>query len=393
MEKLGNPHEKYKTIHVAGTNGKGSVSHLLSAVLQSAGYKTGLYTSPHLTDFGERIRVDGKKINHRFVIDFVDKNKHCFETIQPSFFEATMAMAFDYFASEMVDIAIIEVGLGGRLDSTNIIQPVLSVITNIGFDHTDFLGDELTKIASEKAGIIKQNTPVIVSETHSETQTVFIEKAKSTNAKIRFADQIHRATLVSRENDVMHIIVDKERSFQIGLLGDYQLKNVVAVLTSIDELRMLDFLITENDIKTGFKDVIHLTGFQGRWQIIRKNPTVILDTGHNKEGIQYVAEQLVAQGDTNLHIVFGMADDKDISGVLGLLPTYATYYFTEAQNKRALSSAKIQSIAEKFNLSGDYFPKVKDAVQTALNNAGKKDLIFIGGSNFVVGESLQFFTE
>lgn len=388
MKHLGNPQNRYKTIHVAGTNGKGSVSHFLSAILQAAGYTVGLYTSPHLVDFRERIRVNGEKIDKDYVVDFVKENEAYFEEIQPSFFEATMAMAFTYFSDRKVDVAVIEVGLGGRLDSTNIINPVLSVITNIGFDHTEFLGDTLEKIAGEKAGIIKPETPVVIGETVVKTKPIFLKKAKSENALLTFAYEKHPLVFKHYKSGKMAVNSSAYGDLEIGLSGDYQLKNIATVLTAVDELRNLGFSISEKQVKKGLREVVRMTGLQGRWQVIQQYPTIVLDTGHNKEGISYVTNQLKHQKYNKLHIVIGMVNDKDISGVLSLQPKNAVYYFTAAQTKRALPPSEIKELAEKFNLHGNAFETVDKAVKNAVENAQKDDFIFIGGSNFIVGEAL-----
>lgn len=392
MNEFGNPQNRYRIIHVAGTNGKGSVSHFLSAILQSAGYKTGLYTSPHLVDFGERIRVDGKMISQEYVIDFVKNNKELLTDIKPSFFETTMAMAFKYFADCEVDVAVIEVGLGGRLDSTNIITPELSVITNISFDHMQFLGDTLEKIAAEKAGIIKPNIPVVIGETLPETKPVFVEKAKNENAEIIFSEEIKYVEFIGYEEDKMILNTPDYENLRVGLTGEYQLKNIATVLTCVDELLKRGFAIFEDDIRNGLEYVSQLTGLQGRWQILQKNPTVILDTGHNKAGIEFVVNQLKSLKYNRLHIVIGMVNDKDISAVLALLPKDAVYYFTNANIERALSAEKLKEQAEKYNLQGNVYSSVEQGVKTALETAEKNDLIFIGGSNFVVGEALVLFT-
>lgn len=391
MNAFDNQQNKYQTIHVAGTNGKGSVSHFLSAILQSAGYKVGLYTSPHLVDFRERIRVNGEMISEQYVIDFVENNTRLFDEIQPSFFETTMAMSFAYFAYCEVDVAVIEVGLGGRLDSTNIIHPVLSVITNISFDHTQFLGNTLDKIAFEKAGIIKRNTPVVIGESLPETKNVFIKKAESENARIVFAEEKYHIKRVDFED--VNIVVDVPRyeEIRIGLRGEYQSKNIATTLAAVDELKEVGFEISEKNIRCGFENVMKLTGLQGRWQILQKNPTVVVDTGHNKAGIQYVVEQLHNSVFKKLHFVIGMVNDKDIAGVLALLPTYAVYYFTNANIERALNAEKLKEQAKRFDLTGNSYFSVESAVKEVLNNAEKDDMIFIGGSNFVVGEALPLF--
>lgn len=393
MNLLGNPQNQYKTIHIAGTNGKGSVSHFLTAILMASGYKIGLYTSPHLVDFRERIRVNGEKISEQYVVNFVKDNKAFFDKIQPSFFETTMAMAFQYFADSDVDIAVIEVGLGGRLDSTNIISPILSVITNIGFDHTEFLGDTPQKIASEKAGIIKPKTPVVVGETASETNSIFIEKAALENAPVIFSQKTHTVKYDGDDNGFLHVESSKYGKLKIGLNGDYQLKNVATVLACTDELNKVGVKISSQSIRLGLEKVVELTGLQGRWQEIQKKPRVIADIGHNVEGVKIVAAQLRKQRYNRLHVVFGMVNDKDVSGVLALLPQEAKYYFTAAQTKRALSPKELQEKAKKYNLEGKTFPTVDEAVRNALNTADKNDLIFIGGSNFIVGEALAFFNK
>lgn len=391
MDKLGNPQDKYKTIHVAGTNGKGSVSHFLSAILQSAGYKTGLYTSPHLVDFGERIRVNGQKIKQQFVIDFVEQNKTYFEEIQPSFFEATMALAFDYFAAEKADVAVIEVGLGGRLDSTNIIHPELSVITNISFDHTQFLGDSLEKIAFEKAGIIKPETPVVVGEILPETKPVFLAKSTAENAPLYFAESSQTVKFVRYEKDYMLVETSEHGPLEIGLTGIYQLKNVATVLETCKQLQVLGFEISDKNTADGLKNVISLTGLQGRWQIVRESPRIVLDTGHNKAGFEFTTEQLRQQNYQKLHFIFGMVNDKDISGVLPLLPKDAEYYFTAANSNRSLTPESLKEQAENFGLKGESYKTVHQAVRKAMQNAKPEDFIFIGGSNFVVGEALELF--
>lgn len=391
MSLLGNPQNRYKTIHIAGTNGKGSVSHFLTAILMAAGYKVGLYTSPHLVDFRERIRVNGEKISEQYVMDFVKDNKAYFEEIQPSFFEATMAMSFQYFADCNVDIAVIEVGLGGRLDSTNIINPILSVITNIGFDHTEFLGNTLEKIASEKAGIIKTSTPVVIGETTPETKPIFIQKASLDNAPILFSEDIHQVEFSGYEDTSMIVNNPRYGKLKVGLTGDYQLKNVVTVLTCVDELNKLSIGISKHDLLHGLSKVISLTGLKGRWQTVMRHPRVVLDTGHNVDGIKYISAQLKKQQFNELHFIFGMVNDKDISGVLALLPQHAKYYFTAAQTKRALSPEELKEKAKVYGLKGNIYNTVEAAVKEALQVSHKDDLIFIGGSNFIVGEVLPLF--
>ena len=388
MNALENPQNKYRTIHVAGTNGKGSVSHMIAAVLQQAGYKVGLYTSPHLVDFGERICVNGKMIEQHYVVDFVEQHKNLFNEIEPSFFEATMAMAFDYFADCQVDVAIIEVGLGGRLDSTNIIKPELSVITNISFDHVGFLGDTLEKIAFEKAGIIKQNTSVVIGEALSETRPVFEVKAQKEKSPIYFAEDLITVRFKNAESGKMHVQTSDNKEYVIGLSGNYQLKNVATVLIAIDQLRQLNFNISETHLRDGLENVVEITGLQGRWQVLRQNPTVVADTGHNAGGIQFVVKQLKSQNYKTLHFVIGMVSDKDISSVLVLLPDDARYYFTQAKIPRALPVEELMQNATAFGLKGSSYSTVEQAVRAALDKSDAEDFVFIGGSNFVVGEAL-----
>lgn len=388
MNGLGNPHNRFRSIHIAGTNGKGSVSSMLSSILQEAGYKVGLYTSPHLVDFGERIRVNGKMIEQQYVIDFVELHQGLFAGIEPSFFEATMAMAFNYFADCEVDIAIIEVGLGGRLDSTNIIHPILSVITNISFDHVGFLGDTLAKIAHEKAGIIKPNTPVVVGEALPETRPVFEAKAREENAAIIFADEQLQVFFERYENNKMLVRTTTDKEFCIGLCGLYQLKNIATILLTVNGLNSIGLEIKDTSLELGLKFVGENTGLQGRWQILQENPTVVVDTGHNVGGINYVVEQLKAQDYDKLHIVIGMVNDKDISSVLELLPLEAEYYFTQAQIIRAMPVDELEKKAATIGLNGHTFISVNEAVDAAIRNADANDFIFIGGSNFVVGEVL-----
>jgi dihydrofolate synthase/folylpolyglutamate synthase len=391
MNALDNPQSKFRSIHVAGTNGKGSVSHFLAAILQKAGYKVGLYTSPHLVDFRERIRVNGEMIDQQYVVNFVESQKKLFNEIEPSFFEATMAMAFNYFANSEVDVAVIEVGLGGRLDSTNIIVPELSIITNISFDHVGFLGDTLEKIAFEKAGIIKHNVPVIIGETLPETKPVFQAKAIAENAPIYLAETQQKVSFNSYSDNKMIVQTSDNKSFTVGLCGIYQLKNIATTLTAVEQLNQLNFKISETAIRSGFKNVSEITGLQGRWQIIQQNPTIVFDTGHNTAGIQYVVEQLKRQKYNKLRIIFGMVNDKDCSAVLKLLPKDAEYYFTQARIERALPAALLQQNAESTSLNGNVYLSVKQALESAIIQSEKEDFIFVGGSNFVVGEALEYF--
>ena len=373
-EHFGHPHRQFKTIHVAGTNGKGSCSHTLAAILQSAGYKVGLYTSPHLVDFRERIRVNGQCISKEYVVDFVEQERSFFEPLHPSFFELTTAMAFKYFAEQAVDIAVIEVGLGGRLDCTNIITPVLSIITNISFDHTQFLGNTLAKIAGEKAGIIKKNVPVVIGETTPETLPVFQKKAAAKSAPLHLAEAF----------GVAH-------DYDFELKGLYQQKNKQTILCAVNCLKDV-FTIPEEAIKKGMAHVCELTGLTGRWQTLQTRPLVICDTGHNVGGWQYLAEQIKAQTCKTLRIVFGMVDDKDINTVMQLLPKQAVYYFTQASSHRAIPVHKVQEIAKAHQLEGMTFSNVKDAYQQALSDAHPEDFIFVGGSSYLVADLLTDFT-
>lgn len=390
LNALDNPQHSYKTIHIAGTNGKGSVSHMVAAVLQQAGYKVGLYTSPHLVDFGERIRINGEKIEQTYVSEFVEGHKELFDTVQPSFFEATMAMAFAYFAQKKVDVAVIEVGLGGRLDSTNIIRPEVSIITNISFDHTAFLGDTLAKIAAEKAGIIKNGTPVIIGESLPETRDVFESKAREMNAPIVFAEEQLHITAHKHIHNQLYVEMSDGNNYTVGLTGNYQLKNIVTAVTGIKTLQQNPaFELSDNDISEGLKHVIDLTGLQGRWQTVSENPRIVLDTGHNVAGIENVVLQLKEQHYKTLRIVIGMVNDKDISTVLTLLPKEAVYYFTQAHIARALPATELQRRATPNHLQGIAYNSVAEALQAARNEADSEDFIFIGGSNFVVGEALE----
>jgi dihydrofolate synthase/folylpolyglutamate synthase len=395
-ELFDHPHRSFKTIHIAGTNGKGSVSHMLASVLQEAGYKTGLYTSPHLKDFRERIRVNGKMIEEAAVVRFTEQYLEInrIEKMEPSFFELTVSMAFDYFRSQQVDVAVIEVGLGGRLDSTNIITPEVSVITNISFDHMALLGYTLPEIAAEKAGIIKKNVPVIVGETNPETEPVFRQFAQKAMASLFFADQEYHTdysvlTLGGKQN--LNIRKKNEIVFpdlQIDLLGIYQRHNVPTVLKTIDVLKEMDWNLSENVIRCGLINTIGNTGLLGRWQIIGNNPLTICDTGHNPAGIKLVVEQINQTAWKELHLVIGMVNDKDQDEVLGLLPTNARYYFTKASIPRAANPEDLAAKASKFGLVGDCYPTVQQALSAAQVNAGKNDLIFIGGSTFIVAEVL-----
>ncbi len=389
---FGNPHLKYKTIHIAGTNGKGSVSHMIASVLQEAGQRTGLYTSPHLKDFRERIKVNGKMISEKEVIEFVENHKVIIESVKPSFFEMTVAMAFDHFAKSNIDVAVIEVGLGGRLDSTNIIKPVLSVITNIGHDHMDLLGDTLEKIASEKAGIIKEKVPVVISETRPETKNIFISRAAESGSAICFADEIFTCKLeenntpeVERGFTITDLLTHKKFEGVTVLGGDYQAGNLKAVFTVFNKLQGL-FSISEENITNGIRKVVINTGLKGRWQILNNKPLTICDTGHNKEGLEYVLDQIKRIPKTALHMVIGFVNDKDLKSILSLFPADAAYYFTRASVPRALNEEILKLEAEKYGLYGHVYPDVKTALYNARLNAAKSDVIFIGGSTFIVAE-------
>ena len=389
MQHLGMPHERFRSVHIAGTNGKGSTSHLIAASLQCAGYKVGLYTSPHLVDFRERIRINGEMIPEAEVVAFVEANKEVLEQIRPSFFETTMAMAFDYFAKQQIDIAVVECGLGGRLDSTNIITPLLSVITNIGLDHTEFLGNTLAEIAAEKAGIIKPNVPCVIGETNEETMPVFMEKAaqcrivgeglETSDCRIWFADQCG--------------YLRKRRLREVPdcqLTGIYQEKNMQTAYVALQVLRNHSPLTLSTDaIRQGFANVCTLTGLRGRWEFIGHTPDIICDTGHNAHGIRYVAEQLQSLSSqyATLRIIFGMVADKDIATVMGLLPKDAVYYFTQPNSHRAFPAERLATMWG----NGKWFARVEDAVHAAQADAAAEDLLFIGGSNYVVGEALASF--
>lgn len=387
-EHFGHPHRNYRTIHVAGTNGKGSTSHTLAAILQAAGYKVGLYTSPHLIDFRERIRINGIPASKQFVVDFVERERSFFEPLHPSFFELTTAMAFLYFAQEKVDVAIIEVGLGGRLDCTNIIAPDACVITNISPDHTQFLGSTLTQIAGEKAGIIKKGTPVIIGETTPETKAVFAEKAAAECAPIIFAEE--RAELIDAQphNSGIRYSTKSYGTIDAELGGSYQIKNTNTILTVLDTLKEKGYSIGTQDIHKGFANVTATTGLMGRWQKIGSNPTVVCDAGHNIGGISYIVEQLSQQKCDTLRIVFGMVNDKDISSVLAMMPKEATYYFTQASVKRALPSQELAALAAEYGLGGNCYPTVAEALEAARKEAAPGDFIFVGGSCFIVADLL-----
>jgi len=391
-QRLNHPHQKYPTIHVAGTNGKGSTSHLLAAILQQSGYKTGLYTSPHLVDFRERIKINGEMISEDYVASFVNEHIDFFNQIHPSFFEVTTAMAFDYFAHEKVDVAVIEVGLGGRLDCTNIISPVLSIITNISFDHTALLGNTLSAIATEKAGIIKPNTPVIIGEALPETRNVFLQKAQTEKAPIIFVEE-EKPILDAKLSDTGKWIFETEDYPDLtGELGGLvQEKNAATVLCAISILKEKGYKITDAAVYEGFAKVVEITGLQGRWQCIGAHPKIILDTGHNVDGIKFIIQQLEKEKQNQLHIIIGMAGDKDVDSVLKLLPKDAVYYFTKASIPRAMNEKVLAEKALCLGLKGNSYSTVKQAIEAAKKAAETNDIIFIGGSTFVVADALIYF--
>ena len=389
-EYFGHPHRNFRTIHVGGTNGKGSCSHTLAAILQSAGYKVGLYTSPHLVDFRERIRVNGEMVPEGYVIRFVEKHRSFFEPLHPSFFELTTAMAFNYFAESKVDVAVIEVGLGGRLDCTNIITPDLSIITNISFDHTQFLGNTLAQIASEKAGIIKKGVPVVIGECTEETRPIFIQQAKDTNAPIILSDEenlIISSKSTTSNKRVYNTKPYKELNGELG--GLCQEKNTNTILTAVAQLNNLGYNLNEEDVRKGFANVCSLTGLMGRWQKLNESPTLICDTGHNVGGISYIVNQIEQQSYKELRIVIGMVNDKDVNGVLAMLPKNAIYYFTKASVKRALDEKQLETLGKEHFLQGRSYTNVMTATKAALEEAEEDDLIFVGGSSFIVADLLS----
>lgn len=389
-EYFGHPHTRFHTIHVGGTNGKGSTSHLLAAILQKSGYKVGLYTSPHLVDFRERIRVNGEMIPKSYIMNFTDKHLTATRHIAPSFFELTMMMAFDYFASEQVDVAVIEVGLGGRLDSTNIISPDLSIITNISFDHIQFLGNTLPDIAREKAGIIKPHVPVVIGEAEGEVKQVFIDAANRRNTDIHFADMENDITQSFITDSGEWIFNSTQYPNLKGQLGGYcQDKNAATVLTAIALLKQSGYKIPAKAVYDGFSHVTEITGLQGRWQKVTSSPLTICDTGHNTGGMQYIVRQLEQTPCKQLRIVIGMVNDKDVNGVLDMLPPKAVYYFTQANVKRALPAHEMQRTASVHGLKGEYFSSVKEAYRQALSDSDKDDFIFVGGSTFIVADFLS----
>jgi len=393
---LKNPHKDFKSIHIAGTNGKGSVSHLIASILQTVGLKVGLYTSPHLKDFRERIRINGEKVSEEFICNFVESHKSEFEKIQLSFFEMTFGMAIQYFSEQKVDIAIMETGMGGRLDSTNIINPILSIITNIGLDHTSFLGDTIEAIAVEKAGIIKPETPVVIGEKQEKIKPIFVERAKSNNSKISFASDIYsyesEEFFINKkafmQMDIFKENKEFERNLRTSLAGFYQGKNIITTLQSIDILGQLNYRISKEDIVNGIEKVVENTGITGRWQLLSTNPLTICDTGHNVDGMKEVVKQIDSISFKNLHFVLGMVNDKNIDDVLQLLPKKANYYFCKANIPRGFNARKLLEKAKQIGLNGKAFSSVIEAKLAAQKNASKNDLVFVGGSTFVVAEVL-----
>jgi dihydrofolate synthase/folylpolyglutamate synthase len=398
LKRIDNPQHKFKSVHVGGTNGKGSTSHMLAAILQTAGYKTGLYTSPHLKDFRERIRINGQMISEQTVIDFVEAHTADFDEIKPSFFEMTVALAFDVFAKEQVDVAIVEVGLGGRLDSTNVITPLLSIITNIGWDHMNILGDTLQLIAGEKAGIIKPGIPVVIGEHQEEVADIFTDKAALEGSKITFASKILNVKAGGHKSEdslgeLLEVYVSSTfgfrlptSDFRLDLTGSYQLKNLKTVLCAVDELRLQGYHITDEDLTRALSQVKTLTGLHGRWEVLNRQPLTICDTGHNPEGMQEVLQNIGNVKYHKLHFVLGMVNDKDISKILTILPTKARYYFCKPDIPRGLDAKTLWLKAEGSGLCGEAYPSVSAALKAAQQNAGDNDLVFAGGSTFVVAE-------
>ena len=398
-EHFDHPHKHFRTIHIAGTNGKGSCAHTLSAILQACGYKTGLYTSPHLVDFRERIRINGQMIPEKYVIEFVEQEKPFFEPLHPTFFELTTAMAFKYFSEQKVDIAVIEVGLGGRLDCTNIITPILSVITNISLDHTQLLGHSLEQIAMEKAGIIKRGVPVIIGEATEQTRPVFEAVAQEVGAQITFAEDQKEVTSAELIGGAMHYQTRHYGQLQGQLCGLYQQKNANTILWAVRKLEEQGYMYRyANDsqsetrgreVSMGFKDVCQLTGLQGRWQIVSQEPLTVCDTGHNVAGWEYLSRQMGQVECRQMHIVFGAVEDKDVDGMMALLPKKATYYFTKANNHRAISENVLKMLGQQLGLQGESYPSVADAYESAHNAAQRDDFVFIGGSSYVVADFLK----
>lgn len=400
-EHYGSPHKSFRSIHIAGTNGKGSVSHTIAAMLQTCGYRVGLYTSPHLIDFSERIRINGQLIKEEYVTTFVDEGKQLFEQLGNTFFEIATEMAFCYFKDNDIDIAVVEVGLGGRLDSTNIITPVLSVITNVSLDHTQLLGSSVEQIAMEKGGIIKDTIPVVIGEASAEVRPVFEALAQQCDAPIIYAEDNNEIVSAEMMADGSGIFYKTEHvgSFKGELCGSYQVKNTHTILTALGELMNQGYLCIpstddvqiaiQKEISSAFLHVCEITGLQGRWQTVRTTPTVICDIGHNVAAWERISQQLNSLECQHLHIVFGMVEDKDVYGVMSLLPKNATYYFTKPSTKRGLNEQSLLVFGQQFGLAGECYPNVEDAYSAAIRTAEKKDIIFIGGSNYVVSDFLK----
>lgn len=390
-ERLDNPQKSFKTIHVAGTNGKGSSSHLLASILQESGYKVGLYTSPHLRDFRERFKINGLDVSESYVIDFVEKIKPLLEEIKPSFFEMTVALAFSYFAVEKVDIAVIEVGLGGRYDSTNVILPEVCLITNIGFDHQDILGETLAEIAFQKAGIVKHNTPVIISEFHPETKDVFIKETELKNANIQFVSQELSVQSIDMQPDSLKFAFSVNSTNEVfnidsGLIGEYQIQNIQGVILSVLELQKQGWEITKNDILVGVKRVIQNTNLKGRWQSLNSKPLVICDTGHNEHAIAITSKRILAQNAREKIFIFGFVKDKDSKSILSYFPKNAKYILCTFDSFRSLSVSELETLSLENNLNAAIFEDVNEALESALKNASAEDFIFIGGSTYLVAE-------
>ncbi len=388
---LNYPHRSFKSVHIAGTNGKGSTSHMLASILQEAGYKVGLYTSPHLKDFRERIKINGEMVSEAFVVDFIEQNSEFIKKQEPSFFEMTVFIAFQFFKEQAIDVAIVETGMGGRLDSTNLIRPELSIITNISLDHTQFLGDTIQKIAIEKAGIIKDNVPVIIGESNLEYNSLFRSVAKEKKGSCIFADQIYNIPYALKslgETQLFDVYEGEKKVYEkieLDLLGQYQQKNILTVIAAVENLKR-SFEINSSDVYSGLRQVVKNTGLLGRWQILGNNPRIICDTGHNEAGIRLVLEQIKQTAFENLHLVLGMVNDKSIDKIMSMLPKNANYYFTKASIPRALNEGELYEIAKKYNLEGKTYTTVKEALKSAKVAANQNDLIFVGGSTFVVAE-------
>ncbi|HMO32267.1 MAG TPA: folylpolyglutamate synthase/dihydrofolate synthase family protein [Lacibacter sp.] len=390
-ELLQHPQHRFRSIHVAGTNGKGSVSHMLAAILQQAGYRTGLYTSPHLQDFRERIRINGEMIPEEFVVEFTERMQPHIPVIEPSFFELTVAMAFEWFARQQVDVAVVETGLGGRLDSTNVLTPELSVITNIGWDHMNLLGNTLELIAGEKAGIIKPGIPAVIGEVLAETRPVFIAKTRETGSQLLLAEETFRINSQVHNGELQDITLqelpgDHERTYRLDLAGQYQARNLATVLTAVRVLLQQGFDLSEEVVATALQQVQKTTGLRGRWELLQRRPRIVLDVGHNEDGMRQIVYQLGQTRCRQLHLIIGMVQDKDIHNVLSLLPKEALYYFTQAQLPRALPGSSLQEMAQAVGLSGNVYPDVNSALAAAKQQADVDDFILVCGSVFLVGE-------